>query len=231
MRLLIPGTDLDRTGLVASRNFRRKATRSITNWRMFDADCCRGHGDAPQAPSNRPRSGTRDFACSKNDRRVLSCYFRYYHRSRTHLVIKQSQSGSVASNRLQLARSSHFPRSVACITARTSRGLSDSDNRSSGRFNEIRLFPLIAQGKAHIRISSRPWQRRWQKGSHRPHRFVHDRISSRSPPDDQKRTARSCRSMRVFSARHSAMITAPSTPPTSSVRMPHWRTAAQSSMV
>ena len=48
-------------------------------------------------------------------RRVLSCYFRYYHRSKTHRSLNKDCPDPARSNRLELARSSHFPRSVDSV--------------------------------------------------------------------------------------------------------------------
>jgi hypothetical protein len=50
-------------------------------------------------------------------RRVLACYFRYYHRSRTHLSLNKDCPDPRRIQPPSAGKSSHFPRLVGCITA------------------------------------------------------------------------------------------------------------------
>jgi hypothetical protein len=85
-------------------------------------------------------------------RRVLSCYFRYYHRSRTHLSLNKDCPDP---RRIQLPSAGTivaFPKVGGRITA-TNVARPEPQRESGGRFGGIRPFPLIAQGRAHIRVS------------------------------------------------------------------------------
>jgi len=50
-------------------------------------------------------------------RRILTAYFAYYHRTRTHLSLEKDAPDGRPIEPHRSARSSRFPKSVACITA------------------------------------------------------------------------------------------------------------------
>ena len=80
-------------------------------------------------------------------RRVLTGYFAYYHRARTHLSLAQGRTRRTAKSSPRdpaPAPSSRFPKSVACITATSATRRSRWDHSQESRTHEAHAVPVLA---------------------------------------------------------------------------------------
>jgi hypothetical protein len=82
--------------------------------------------------------------------RVLSCYFRHYHKSRTHLSLNKYCPDPAASNLRRSARSPHFRRSAASIIAANVARPKPPQSVGRDCVSEVRPFSTRCSRGAHI---------------------------------------------------------------------------------